>query len=291
MRHTALRTARATERAGSSDSAAAIVTTSRPPKAKMTASMPAITPPAPCGKKPSCPFRLAVPTGSVSGSRPKTARVPRTRNRTIAPTLRAANQNSNSPKFFTAARLLTVKTTMKTSTQTHWSTEGTQPCAIFAAPVASTASTTTSRNQYSQPAEKPAQRPSARSAYTENEPEAGIAADISPSARMTSMASAPASRYEQMIAGPAMPMPAPEPTNRPAPITPPRPSMVRWRCLRLWLRGSAGSSGPPGGVSVWRSRMSGGSYSRARQRRVGSAVVGGTLQSHRRAPFRAKRMC
>lgn len=107
---------------------------------------------------------MAAPIGSVSGSRPKIARVPRIRKSTIAPTFRAANQNSNSPKFFTAARLLTVKTTMKSSTHTHWSTEGTQPFAIFAAPVASTASTTTSRNQYSQPAEKPAQRPSARSA-------------------------------------------------------------------------------------------------------------------------------
>ena len=92
---------------------------------------------------------------------------------------------------------------MNSSTQTHWSTAGTQPLAICAAPVASTASTTTSRNQYSQPTLKPAQRPSARSACTENEPEAGIAADISPSIRMTSIASAPAIRYEQHDPGPA----------------------------------------------------------------------------------------
>ena len=252
MRHTALRTARPTARAGSSDSAAAMVTTSRPPKAKTTASTPEITPAQPLGRKPPCPVRLARPTGSVSGSTPKTARVPRTRKRTIAPTLRVANQNSNSPKFFTAARLATVKTTMKISTQPHWGTAGTQPLAICAAPVASTASTTTSRNQYSQPDVKPAQRPSARSACTENEPEAGIAADISPSIRITSIARAPAIRYEQTIPGPATAIPAPEPTNRPAPITPPRPehgqmALLEPRGQRLALAGALNGRGLPGG--------------------------------------------
>lgn len=99
--------------------------------------------------------------------------------------------------------------------------------AICAAPVASTASTTTSRNQYSHPTLNPAHRPSARSACTENEPEDGIAADISPSIRITSIASVPAIRYETTIPGPATAMPAPEPTKRPAPITPPSPSIVR----------------------------------------------------------------
>src|SRR5690606_12143305 len=31
-------------------------------------------------------------------------------------------------------------------------------------------------------------------------------------------------------------MPAPEPTNRPAPITPPRAIIDRWRCFRPWDR-------------------------------------------------------
>ncbi|CAM5253847.1 hypothetical protein STENM327S_01182 [Streptomyces tendae] len=31
-------------------------------------------------------------------------------------------------------------------------------------------------------------------------------------------------------------MPAPEPTNSPAPITPPRAIIDRWRCLRPWER-------------------------------------------------------
>ena len=50
---------------------------------------------------------------------------------------------------------------------------------------------THSSAQNIQPAVKPAQEPMARSACTEKEPEAGFAADISPSIRMTSMTSAP----------------------------------------------------------------------------------------------------
>ena len=87
--------------------------------------------------------------------------------------------------------------------------------------VASTASTTTQKNQYSQPMENPAQRPSARSAYAENEPEVGLAAAISPSIRITSTTSAPTRAYESRMPGPAVAMPEPEPTKRPAPMTPP----------------------------------------------------------------------
>lgn len=54
-----------------------------------------------------------------------------------------------------------------------------------------------------------------------------MAADISPSIRITSIAIVPAIRYESTMPGPATAMPAPDPTNSPAPITPPSPSMVR----------------------------------------------------------------
>lgn len=87
--------------------------------------------------------------------------------------------------------------------------------------VASTASTTTQKNQYSQPIEKPAQRPSARSACAENEPDVGLAADISPSIRITSTTSVPTSAYERRMPGPAVAMPVLEPTKSPAPMTPP----------------------------------------------------------------------
>ncbi|CAM5735174.1 hypothetical protein SHIRM173S_12978 [Streptomyces hirsutus] len=40
------------------------------------------------------------------------------------------------------------------------------------------------------------------------------------------------------IDGPAAAMPAPEPTNSPAPITPPRAIIDRWRCFRPWESGA-----------------------------------------------------
>ncbi|GGU74585.1 hypothetical protein GCM10010498_35770 [Streptomyces cavourensis] len=41
--------------------------------------------------------------------------------------------------------------------------------------------------------------------------------------------------YATMIEGPAAAIPAPEPTKSPAPITPPRAIIERWRCLRPWV--------------------------------------------------------
>lgn len=54
-------------------------------------------------------------------------------------------------------------------------------------------STMIQNHAYSQPIEKPAQRPMALSAYEENEPVSGDAADISPSMRITRMTTTPAS--------------------------------------------------------------------------------------------------
>lgn len=93
--------------------------------------------------------------------------------------------------------------------------------------MASTASTTTQKNQYSQPIENPAQRPSARSACAEKEPEVGLAADISPSIRITSTTSVPTRAYERRMPGPAVAIPELEPTNSPAPMTPPMAIMDR----------------------------------------------------------------
>ncbi len=129
---------------GSSASAAAIVTTSRPPNANTTAMNPAMTPPQPPGRKSR---RLARPGESTPGSRPTIAAPPSARKTTIAATLRPANQNSNSPKLRTSVRFTAVSTDMKTSTHSHCGTAGTQPEAIFAAPVASTASTTPTVDQ------------------------------------------------------------------------------------------------------------------------------------------------
>ena len=60
-----------------------------------------------------------------------------------------------------------------------------------AAPMPSRPTATQSRNQNDQPAVNPAHGPMPRSACTENEPEAGYAAAISPSMRITSITSAP----------------------------------------------------------------------------------------------------
>src|SRR5215208_6802961 len=99
--------------------------------------------------------------------------------------------------------------------QPHWGTAGIQPSRILAPAVASTASTTTQKNQYSQPMENPAQRPSARSACAEKEPEVGLAADISPSIRITSTTSVPTRAYDRRMPGPAVAIPELDPTNSP----------------------------------------------------------------------------
>ena len=77
----------------------------------------------------------------------------------MAATLRAANQNSNSPKLLTFARLTTAKKVTNTSAITHWGTPGSQSLTIAEAPVISAPSTMISMNQYSQPMTKPAHSP------------------------------------------------------------------------------------------------------------------------------------
>lgn len=109
----------------------------------------------------------------------------------IAATLSAANQNSNSPNFVTEARFVPRNTTMNSATQAHSGVPGSQPVTILAAPMPSRPTATQSSTQKAQPAVNPAHGPMARSAWTENEPEAGLAADISPSMRITSMTSRP----------------------------------------------------------------------------------------------------
>lgn len=109
----------------------------------------------------------------------------------IAPTFSAANQNSNSPKFFTAARFVPQKTTMNSATHAHSGVPGSQPLTIFAAPMPSRPTAVQSSTQKDQPAVNPAQGPIARSACAENDPDDGYAADISPSIRITSITRTP----------------------------------------------------------------------------------------------------
>ncbi|MGY3682811.1 hypothetical protein ACVWXU_006434 [Streptomyces sp. TE33382] len=80
---------------------------------------------------------------------------------------------------------------MNSSTQAHSGVPGSRPVTIFAAPMPSSPTATHRSTQKAHPAVKPAQGPIARSAWTEKEPEAGLAADISPSIRITNITSSP----------------------------------------------------------------------------------------------------
>jgi hypothetical protein len=69
----------------------------------------------------------------------------------------------------------------------------------------------------------------------ENEPLSGLRDAISPSMNMTSVTMTPPIRYDRIAAGPAVAIMEPEPTNRPAPMTPPSAIIVMCRCLRLFF--------------------------------------------------------
>ena len=115
--------ARATLVSGSSVSAAAIVTSSVPPNAKITTSNAAATPETPMGMNPPWLVRLLSP-GDGAGSRPMSSNTPTTRKASTASTLSSANQNSVSPRVSTRNRLTAVNTAMKISASTHWGTTG-----------------------------------------------------------------------------------------------------------------------------------------------------------------------
>ena len=178
---------------GSSVSAAAIVTSSVPPKAKTTTSRAEATPVRPLGMKPPCSVRLDSP-GLGTSSAPISSSTPTTRNPTTAATLSSANQNSASPSVPTRTRLITVNTAMKISAHAHCGREGHISVTSCAAAVASAATTTTICAHHSQPSARPMVGPSALPAYVENAPEEGSAAAISPRARITSTSSVHATR-------------------------------------------------------------------------------------------------
>ncbi len=169
-----------------------MVTISMPPNANATTNSPAAMPETPFGAKPPSPVKLIQPTGSDDGSRPKISSPPITRKPTITAIFTAANQNSNSPKLATRARLTAAKNTIAINAGIQGSTPNQRPMNA-AAPVISAPITMMSVNQYSQPIAKPAVRPNAISAYVENDPDDGDAAAISPSMRMTRTTSRPAS--------------------------------------------------------------------------------------------------
>ncbi|MNP00127.1 hypothetical protein D3C76_919130 [compost metagenome] len=81
----------------SSDSAAAMVTTSAPRNENMVISMALSTAPKPLGMKPPVSHRRETPLTPELGNRPKMAQAPRMMKPTMAATFTSASQNSNSP--------------------------------------------------------------------------------------------------------------------------------------------------------------------------------------------------
>src|ERR1700722_1171099 len=133
---------RATARAGSLDSAAAMVVISAPVREKYTVTAPESTAVKPLGMKPPKAVRLTkvLPPGAVKPHAKAAASAMNTR---IAATLMEANQNSNSPYERADIRLTAVMTPMRTRPSPKgdgpWAPN--QLCRILAPAIASTGTT------------------------------------------------------------------------------------------------------------------------------------------------------
>src|SRR5579862_3800488 len=121
---------RATARAGSFDSAAAMVVISAPVREKYTVTAPESTATQPLGAKPPYWVRLAK-VGPAPEVSPKAKAAARQMNATIAATLMEANQNSNSPYERADMRLTAVITAMSPRPSGRRSMP-VQPCTMLA---------------------------------------------------------------------------------------------------------------------------------------------------------------
>src|SRR5580704_4423165 len=133
---------RATARAGSFDSAAAIVVISAPVSEKYTVTAPESTAVSPLGMKPPWALRLAkvLPVGEV---KPKAYAAASAMNTRMAATLIEANQNSNSPYERADMRFTAVITPMRMrpSTSGDGPVGPSQACRMLAPAMASTGTT------------------------------------------------------------------------------------------------------------------------------------------------------
>src|ERR1700730_6922316 len=182
----------ATARAGSCDSAAAMVVISAPVSEKYTVTAPASTATQPFGMKPPYALRLrnVAPVGEV---KPQAYAAASAMNTTIAATFMEANQNSNSPYERADMRFTAVMMPMSASPSSHGG-KPSQPCRRGAPANASTGTTIIQKYQYSQPATNPAHGPKPARANSVKERTAGSATAISPSMRITSSTSVPVIR-------------------------------------------------------------------------------------------------
>src|SRR5208282_3376376 len=184
MRHTTVEVMRATARAGSADSAAAIVTISAPIIEKNTVTPAASTASGPFGTNPPCAVRLPK-VGVFGPMNPHAYEAASAMNTMIAATLIEANQNSNSPYERADIRLTLVMIAIRPMPSAHSGT-GSQEFRIAAPAIASTGITITQKYQYSQPTENPAQLPRPARANSVKERTCGMPTAISPSIRMIS---------------------------------------------------------------------------------------------------------
>ena len=98
MRQTTWLIALGMERCGSCASPAVMPTSSTPPKLNSTTTTAITSPDSPCGRKPPCAHRLAMPVASPPLPQPNsTMASPKAIMAMMATTLMMANQNSNSP--------------------------------------------------------------------------------------------------------------------------------------------------------------------------------------------------
>src|SRR4051794_17949625 len=121
--------ARAMERPGSGDSAAAMVATSAPTIEKITTTIAEKMAPTPSGKNLPNLVRLEK-SRSLFGQMPSTKSEPMARKMTMAATLMPANQNSNSPKEETENRFVAVIRAIRMSDINHRGA-GIQYCSTF----------------------------------------------------------------------------------------------------------------------------------------------------------------
>ena len=220
-----------TDSPGSSDSAAAIVAISAPTKAKITITIPDRIATPPLGVKP--PSAVSWPTPPP---RDHVDRAAITMKATIAATLIDANQNSNSPKARTETRFVAVS-----SEHQH---ERGGPDRHARQPFLDDRRARRGLDREHDDPEVPVQPADERSAPSRRarsprSRRTSRCSDARPPSRPASASRAPRAGLRQdrraPRPGPVWLITAPEPTNNPAPITPPSEIIVTWRRLRpLW---------------------------------------------------------
>ena len=171
---------------GSFVSAAAVPTSSIPTKAKKAIWNPARNPLIPLGKNPPSFHRLETVAISPLGETNfvATNQMATSSRMAMATSLMRANQNSASPKNFTAMMLSSNRTSTRTVAGTHRAMLGHQYWAYPVMAAMSPMAATIHENQYVHPEMNPAHGPSRSSAMSRNDLYLRFDNSISPRARI-----------------------------------------------------------------------------------------------------------